>query len=61
VVVVAKDLLEPELDVEGQGSAHVPHHEYGLDSIKLLHAQTLETCEILIDKVLSMPPLLGLS
>ena len=44
VVVVAKDLLEPELGVEGQGSAHVSHHEYGLDSIELFHPQMLLPC-----------------
>ena len=37
MVVVAKDLLEPELGVEGQCSAHVSHHEHGLDSIELIH------------------------
>jgi len=41
VVVVAKDLLEPELGVEGQGSAHVSDHEHGLDSIELCHTRML--------------------
>jgi hypothetical protein len=41
VVVVAKDLLEPELGVESQGSTHVPHHEHGLDASKLFHARIL--------------------
>ena len=41
MVVVAKDLLEPELGVESQGSAHVSHHEHGLDALKLLHARIL--------------------
>lgn len=41
VVVVAKDLHEPEPRVEGQGSAHVSHHEHGLDSIELFHTRML--------------------
>src|SRR5262249_25045220 len=33
-VVVSEDLFEPELGIEGQRSAHVAHHQHGLDSFE---------------------------